>query len=160
MNHIGFFGMVLLGSMAVACSGSDAADGDSPVATTALAGSIGGKAFKAVSATARSGFDDDGTRSITIYETEVDCDTRGEDDGRKILTSAPWKDGFESAFSLNQNATLYTPPGDNNVATQGRIEIIKAGADGEEGKLRLRAYIDDDNQVEGEVTVKVCSSKF
>lgn len=148
--------------MAVACSGgSDAADGDSPIATTALAGSIGGKTFNAVSATARPGFDDDGTRSITIYETEVDCETFGDgDDGRKILTSAPWKDGFESAFSLNQNATLYTPPGDNNVATQGRIEIIKAGADGEEGTLRLRAYIDDDNQVEGEVTVKVCASKF
>ena len=163
MNYTGFFGMGLLGLLAVACGTGtpDAGDSDSPVATSALTGSIGGTSFKAVSATAHKGFDGDDKKRIEVYDTEVECSAfGGGSEGRSIIIEAPWKDGFESGLGLDQNATFYTPPGDNNVATQGRVEIVKAAAVGEDATVRLRAYIDEDNQVEGEITVHVCDDTF
>lgn len=146
----------------VACSSEpDPGDGDSPVAKSALEGTIAGKSFKAASAVARAGFDDDGTRSITIYEDVVTCADgfAGGESERMILTSAAWEDGFASAFSLQQNATLVPAAGENFVATQGRIEIVSAAAAGEKGTIRLRAYYDEDNQVEGEIEIEVCEDR-
>lgn len=152
-------GSAFLLSMTTGCSGGgDAADGDSPVASSALSGSFGGSTFSAVSATASVGFDDDGERRIEIYDSEVTCETFGGGSGRSILVSAPWQEGYASALSLKQNITFYTPPGDNLVATQGRIEIVSAPTEaGQKGKLRLRAFANDDNQVEGEIEVEVCA---
>lgn len=165
MNTIGFLGLGFVGFLAMACSTTaDAGDGDAPVAETALTGSIGGTPFKAVSATAHKGFgDDDSEKRIEVYESEVTCDSGfggGGGDGRTIIITTKWEDGFEAPLSLNQNVTFYTPPGDNNVATQGRLEVVKAPASGAEGTVRLRAFIDDENQVEGEITVQVCDDDF
>lgn len=163
MSTYRILGLGFVGLLAVACSTTaDAGDGDSPVAESALTGSIGGTSFKAVSATAHKGFgDDDGERRIEVYDTEVTCDAfgGGGGEGRSIIITTKWEDGFEAALSLKQNVTFYTPPGENNVATQGRLEVVKAGASGEEGTVRLRAFIDDDNQVEGQVTVQVCDDE-
>ncbi len=145
-----------------ACSGESAAgDNDDPVKQTALAGTIAGTAFKAVSAVAQPGFDDDGTRSISVYEDVVTCADGfgGGASERMVLFSVPWKDGFEASFSLQQNATLVPSAGDNLVATEGRVEVVSAPAAGEKGKLRIRAFFDEDNQVEGEVEVEVCADR-
>lgn len=148
------FALVGVIALLAGCS-SGVPDNDEPVAKTALAGSIAGKSFKAISGTADVG--SDGEASIAIYEEEVDCGSfGGKDTERMILTAASWKDGYETGFSLStQTATLSPAKGENLVAVTGRIEVIKAG-EGEKGTIRLRAYYDDDNQVEGEIDLKVC----
>lgn len=143
-----------------ACGSDSAADGDEPVAQKALSGTIGGKAFEAVSAVARPGFEEGDDRRIEVYEESVTCADGfgGAESDRMILFSARWEAGFESAFSLQQNATLVPAAAENLVATQGRVEVVSAPAAGEKGKVRLRAYFDDDNQVEGEIEVEVCEA--
>lgn len=160
MKTFSLLALGLLACVSAACS-SDAGAGDSdePVAKSTLTGMIGGESFTARSATAIPGFDDDGTRRVEVYDTEVTCDTAAGG-GRSVIASVPWQSGFASALSLNQNVTLYEGEGQNNVATSGRIEVIDAPAEGETGVVRIRAFIDDDNQVEGEIEVQVCPDPF
>jgi hypothetical protein len=88
-------------------------------------------------------------------------------DGPSVLTQVAWKDGTALPFDLQQNATLAFPSGgtvQNKVAVTGRIEVIKApaapatGAPSPTGTIRLRAEVDGNNHVEGQVDVEVCAA--
>jgi hypothetical protein len=148
----------LLPITALGCGGGDSSS--EPVAATPLAGKIDGKSFTAKGATGTILDASSGKRFITISGDAITCASSNAE-GATVLTSVAWTEGTEAEFSLQQNATLAFPSGDsiqNNVATTGRIEVIKAPTTvGEKGKIRLRAVIDDNNTVEGEVDVEVCA---
>lgn len=149
----------LLPLSSVACGGSDSTSG--PVASTPLAGKINGAAFTAKSATGTVFDATTGKRSITISGDAITC-ANSNITGTVVLTSVDWKEGTTADFGLSTNATLAFPKGDtieNDVATTGRIEVIKAPTTvGAKGQIRLRAVIDDNNTVEGQVDVEICPS--
>ena len=118
----------LLPLSSVACGGSDSTAG--PVASTPLAGKINGAAFTAKSATGTVFDSTTGKRSITISGDAITC-ANSNIMGTVVLTSVDWKEGTTADFGLSTNATLAFPKGDtieNEVATTGRIEVIKAPA--------------------------------
>jgi hypothetical protein len=138
-----------------------------PVSATPLAGTIEGKSFSGKFGVAKkSGFDDDGKRMISIYDTEVPCSSfsrDGEPDAY-LLLSVPWEAGLARDFSFGgkdgQTATFVVKKADgdftNIISTQGRVEILEAPSEaGAKGTIRLRAEAKGNN-VEGEVTVEVC----
>jgi hypothetical protein len=147
----------LLPLSALACGGSDPAS--EPVASTPLAGKINGQAFTAKSATGTVFDKTTGKRSITISGDAITC-ADSNLSGTVVLTSIEWKEGTTADFGLTTNATLAYPKGDsiqNDVATTGRIEVIKAPTEvGAKGQIRLRAVIDDSNTVEGQIDVEIC----
>ncbi len=148
----------LLPLSALACGGSDSTSSD-PVATTALTGMINGQAFTAKGAIGSNLDPSSGKRFITITGDAITC-ASSNIHGAAVLTSVAWKEGTAIPFDFQNNATLSFPKGDtieNNVATTGRIEVIKAPTKvGEKGQIRIRATIDDSNHVEGQVDVEVC----
>ncbi|MEP7122086.1 MAG: hypothetical protein ABJE95_14300 [Byssovorax sp.] len=148
----------LLPLSALACGGGDATS--EPVAGTPLAGKINGQAFTAKSAVGTVLDPMSGKRFITISGEAITCAGGSGGPAPEVLTSIVWKEGTTADFSLSTNATLAFPKGDtiqNDVATTGRIEVIKAPTKvGDKGQIRLRAVIDDSNTVEGQVDVEVC----
>ena len=148
----------LLPLSSVACGGSDSVASE-PVAETPLAGKIDGQAFTAKAAIGTVFDPSSGERTITITGDGITC-ANGNINGAAVLTSVVWKEGTAIPFDLQHNATLSFPSGDtpqNKVALTGRIEVIKAPTTvGEKGTIRLRAVVDDNNTVEGQVDVEIC----
>lgn len=149
----------LLPLSALACGGSDTTASSDPVASTALTGMINGQAFTAKAAIGTNLDPMSGKRFITITGDAITC-ASSNINGAAVLTQVAWKEGTAIPFDLQNNATLSFPKGDtieNNVATTGRIEVIKAPTMvGDKGQIRIRATIDDSNHVEGQVDVEIC----
>ena len=162
MKQNSMFGVWCAGWLCVAC-GSSGEDSGGAVAASALEGTIEGTAFKAQSAIG-SYYGSDGTMSISIYDTAVNCETRPPEAARYILLSVPWKANSQRDFSLKfdddgQTATFVIDAGgktNNILATEGRVEILDAPVEvGLEGTIRLRA-IARENEVEGAIQVRIC----
>jgi hypothetical protein len=149
----------LLPLSALACGGTDSTVSTGPVSDAPLAGMIDGKAFAAKSAIGVVFDPASGKRTITISGGTVTC-AMNNIDGPAVLTSVDWKEGTAIPFDLSHNATLTYPSGDtfkNDVSTNGRIEVIKAPTTvGAKGTIRIRAVVDDNNTVEGQVDVEIC----
>jgi hypothetical protein len=163
------FGLIALGTAACTVESNDGgtAAKTGPVSSAPLAGTIEGKSFAGKFGVAKkSGFDDDGTRMISIYDREVPCSSFSseEEPDAYLLISVPWEAGVARDFSFGgkdgQTATFVVKKADgdftNIISTQGRVEVLEAPSEaGEKGKIRLRATAEGNN-VEGEVTVEVC----
>jgi hypothetical protein len=162
-------GLIALGVSACTIESNDSGGGakTGPVSATPLAGTIEGKSFAGKFGVAKkSGFDDDGKRMISIYDTEVPCSSFSNENepDAYLLLSVPWEAGLKRDFSFGgkdgQTATFVVKKADgdftNIISTQGRVEILEAPSEaGEKGKIRLRAEAQG-NSVEGEVSVEVC----
>ena len=163
-------GLIALGTAACTIETTDTGSGSAksgPVSSAPLAGTIEGKSFAGKFGVAKkSGFDDDGKRMISIYDTEVPCSSFSSENepDAYMLISVPWEAGVKRDFSFGgsdgQTATFVVKKSDgdftNIISTTGRVEVIEAPtAAGEKGTIRLRASAQG-NSVEGEVTVEVC----
>src|SRR5688500_14978693 len=145
-------GLIALGSVGCTIQSTDTGSSGGktgPVSSTPLAGTIEGKSFAGKFGVAKkSGFDDDGKRTISIYDTEVPCSSfssEGEPDAY-LLISVPWEAGIARDFSFGgkdgQTATFVVKRSDgdftNIISTQGRVEVIEAPAEaGAKGTIRL-----------------------
>lgn len=145
-------------ALCLAACGGDG-DSDTPVATSALTGTIDGRSFTAVTALADRGFDAN-EKFVTIYEMQRGCDdfTPLPTGGRSILVAREWKPLTQQlSFENNITFVVREEDGPNNIiVTTGRLELIDTPAEvGKVGTLRLRASNGAD-KVEGQVSVTIC----
>ena len=130
-------------------------DDGAPVASTPLEGTIDGRAFSGRSALGYPNAD--GSMSISVYDDFTTCD-RGRDPEQRpkrlVELDTPWVDGETFQLDSERTATIVSEGTGSLTVTLGRVEVLRALA--ETGTVRVRANVDDDNHVEGEVSLLVC----
>jgi hypothetical protein len=137
-----------------------AACGPSPIPDSTLSGTVGGSAFTAQGALASTdSFSEPGQRNILIAEVPLTCDDLFKSLDRSIIFTTDWTAGKQTELGLfDQTVTFVTGGSNNNIATDGRLEVVDAPMDkGTTGTLKLRAFAGADS-VEGTVSVTVCNS--
>ncbi len=131
-----------------------------PVKQQVLTGNIGGQpfTFKSGTASGSKAFGSDGGQKwIDVYDAPaIDCTVFSPGAQREVLGTIPWQvTSYDLGFS--QNLTLLSMGSHNDVAISGRVEIVSAPPpDAGMATIRIRAYVDADNNVEGEVQLSVC----
>ena len=154
---VGIVTAVLVGLVA-GCGGPPEQQKPTPVKTTPLTGTVDGQAWTPIAATARTqSFSDPGERWIDISATAFTCATFVPE--AEIIGTVPWVTGTAYELSLARNLTIITHKPDggivNNIATNGRVEIVSA-PDAGVGTIRIRASAGTGNRVEGQIDVSVC----
>jgi hypothetical protein len=144
--------LVLLFALAACGEG-----GPDPIATTPLAGTIGGRAFTARSARARRSTRE-GYKSVTIYDVAGRCSDPTPAVDRYVFATPVWRvdaaqDSYSIAFYVQGTGSEHDTI---TIADEARIEVVRAPADvGAKGLIRIRARANGDS-VEGEIEVEVC----
>jgi hypothetical protein len=138
----------------MSCSSSS---NDAPIASTPLAGTIGGRSFTAKSARARKSVSNAKKKSITIYDADTTCASTPSTD-RWISATPIWEvgatqDPYEVAWYVGGTAggtgTIY-------IAESAKIEVVEAPTTvGSAGIIRIRASNKGDS-IEGQISVQIC----
>jgi hypothetical protein len=124
-----------------------------------VAGMIGGVEWQMADAdVSPSSFDDD--LSITLFAEDVeDCGFGLMSDLPMVLFSVPAVVGeYPLSLSLTEGgrtATLVEPPANNNIATEGIIEV--SAVSDTEVEIGIVAVIDDANEINGRFTAVRCA---
>jgi len=131
-----------------------------PVKQQVLTGTIGGQPFTFQSGTASGSKvfgNDGGEKWIDVYDAPaIDCSVFSPGAQRELLGTIPWQ-VKDYDLNLVHNLTLLSMGSHNDIATSGRVEIVSAPPpDAGPATIRIRAYFDADNTVEGEVQLQVC----
>ena len=150
---------VALAALAALAGCGDPEPTRSPIPDTPLAGTLNGKAFTAQTALASSKVAGPGEKWIDVYGTACTCTTQDPSAEPKIIATIPWEAGKAYDFGAQQNITFtYKDPSgqwENNLVLNGRLEVIRAGAAGETGRIKLEGISGSDS-VKGAVDVVVC----
>jgi hypothetical protein len=153
---------VMLFAVVGGCSGFPG-DDTRPVDTAPLSGTVGGRPFAAVFSWTHL---QDLYKDVTIAAKGGSCSSlpRGGADGESMLdlTVSPWMDGtvFSLEITPQTHAVSMTTWMNGSAvdidAVDGRVELPSAGSVTMPATLRVRAFHDMDNTVEGQVSVAVC----
>lgn len=149
------FGFALIG-----CGGKEGGAGGwtvDDIDPGTVAGTIGGVAWEMVTADVQPDLFEEGRLSVTLYADAIEPCGFGSSDLPFVLFSIDPTVG-EHPLTLfgepSQTVTLVVPPAQNNIATEGLIEIRSVSDT--EVEMGLVAFMDDDNSVNGSFTADRC----
>lgn len=150
--------MTTLLPLTLAACGSD--PGTTPILDTALSGVVKGAPFTARSATVQADPTHPGMKAVTVSAGARTCALPESGPPSFTALNVPWKDG--AAFALDEQhpvivAFVSGNGGEETNSQSGRVEVVKAAAQGETGTVRLRVELDGDTHVEGSFDVIVCN---
>lgn len=124
-----------------------------------VAGTIGGAAWELVTADVQPDPFDDATISVSLYAEELEtCGFASTDLPFVLFSVEPTVGEYPLSFSLTsggQTVTLVEPPAQNNIATEGIIQVISVSDT--EVEIGLVVVIDDDNTVNGTFVAERCA---
>ena len=143
------------------CGGKDGGGGSysaEDIEDASVRGTIGGTAWEMVTADVQADPFDDGLVSVSLYADAVEpCGFATSDLPFVLFSIAPVVAEVPLSLSLGgpgQTVTLVVPPSQNNIATEGLVDV-RAVSD-TEIEIGLVAFMDDDNQVNGTFTAERC----
>jgi len=131
-------------------------DDASAVKSQTLSGTVNGSPFNGKVAIAEKDFFDDKAMTVTIYDVDVNCDTRNggikDGDSDILLSVENWSLGLSYQLDSAHSATFYSQTGGvNHFIWNGRVEIASSGQ-----TLGLRGSADGAGSVEGQVPLVIC----
>ncbi|MEM6930653.1 MAG: hypothetical protein AAF602_27215 [Myxococcota bacterium] len=155
------FKFVPVAVLVVACGGDGGGFTVDDIESGLVSGFINGEAWEMIEAVVTEDAFDANQLSIEVFAEDVkDCDPFATSKSPFLLFSI---DGMTGEYPLNfsfseggQTITLVTPPADNNIATEGIIDLV---VNGDSIDVGLVASIDDDNTVNGSFSATVCPSE-
>jgi hypothetical protein len=148
--------LVLAGACAALLSCSSKSE--TPIPSTPLAGTIGGKAFTAKSARARKSSSNPAKKSITIYDVDSTCAATPSAADRWVIATAIWQGGAkQDPYSVGWYVHSTTGGVDTlYIADSSELEVVEAPTTvGSVGLIRIRASSKGDS-IEGQIAVQVC----
>lgn len=143
---------------AFGCSSSGDNDGESfTIASSSLAGKIGGQPWSFVAGQTDAFLSDDEQFWADLYADPLSsaCQSTSSSDKHHVILSVPTKPGdYELNLSLNATFVIEGAQTDNLLATRGRLVVDEVTASSIRGKTHI--VLDAGNEIDGSFTLTRC----